>query len=205
MAAKKGNLYYSGYSGLTALQVASFLSKTLTTEEQQILNSIISAIELYIAKKCRRNFKYDLGADVYEETFDAGNVKYYFSNFPIKEITKITIDSADVYVKGGNNNQYELNEDFFVYDDYIVFETVIPTSSNNDRQSLKIQYNIDQFWGEDVVLAIKQWAAQIFSQKEYGGKNVSSFNFSGFSLSFSESEIPSYVKEIINSYKKVLI
>jgi len=205
MAAKKGNLFYSGYSGITAAQVGDFLGKTLSATEQSIVNSLVSSIELFLAKKCRRNFKYDLGSDTYEETFDAGNVRYFFHNFPIKEVTKITIDSTDVYVKGGGSNQYALGTDFFVYDDCIVFETVIPTSSNNDRRALKIQYSIEQFWGDDVILAIKQWVAQIFTTKEYGGKNATSFNFSGYSINFSDSEIPEYVKEIISSYKKPLV
>jgi len=204
MANKNATLYYSGYSGITAQAVADFLGKTLTTTEQNIISSLISSIELFLAQKCRRNFKYDLGNDYYEEIFDAGFEKYYFHNFPVKEVAKITIDDSDVYIKGGGSNLYELNKDFFVYRDYIIFRT-IPQSSKDNSQALKISYNIEKFWGEDVELGIKQWVSQIFSQKEYGGKNISSFNFAGLSLSFNQGEIPEYIKALIRTYKKVLI
>jgi len=203
MANKDATLYYSGYSGVTAQAVADFLGKTLNTSEQNIVTALISSIELFIAQKCRRNFKYDLGSDFYEETFDAGSYKYYFHNFPVKEVAKITVGDQDVYVKGGGANLYEINKDFFVYRDSIVFLT-IPQSTYN-RQALKIAYSIEKFWGEDLELGIKQWAAQIFTQKEYGGKNVSSFNFAGLSISFNQEPIPEYIQQLIKTYKKVLV
>lgn len=202
MANLNAKTHYRGYTGLTASQIADFLGKTLTTAEQNILLSLISSIESFIALKCRRNFKYD---DVYEETFDAGNNKYEFYNFPVDSIEKITIDTSTIYEKGSQNNMIELNKDFFVYDDFIVFETYLPQSSTNNRRALKIQYKIKKFWGDEVVNAVKMWTAQIFNSKEYGGKTVNSFSFSGLSLSFKDEEIPSFVKEVINTYKKVLL
>lgn len=205
MANLNAKTHYGGYTGLTASQIADFLGKTLTTAEQNIVSSLISSIESFIALKCRRNFKYDLGNDVYEETFDAGSNRYEFYNFPIDSIEKIYINDTLIYEKGGLNNQYEKDKDFFVYDDYIVFETFIPQSSINNKRALKIQYKIKKFWGEDVVNAVRLWVAQIFNSKEYGGKTINSFSFSGLSLSFKDEDIPLFIKEIINTYKKVIL
>lgn len=205
MATINAKVHYGGYTGLTASQIADFLGKTLTTTEQNIVSSLISSIESFIASKCRRNFKYDLGADVYEETFDAGANRYEFYNFPIDSIEKIYIDNDLIYENGGSNNQYELGKDFFVYDDYIVFQTFTPQSSINNKRALKIQYKIKKFWSDEVVDGVKMWVAQLFNSKEYGGKTINSFSFSGLSLSFKDEDIPSFAREIINTYKKVIL
>lgn len=205
MATIDAKKHYGGYTGLTASQIADFLGKTLTSTEQNIVSSLISSIESFIASKCRRNFKYNLGSDVYEETFEAGGNRYEFYNFPIESIEKIYIDNTLIYEKGGSANQYELGKDFFVYDDYIVFETFIPQSSINNKRALKIQYKIKQFWGDDVILAVKLWTAQLFNSKEYGSKTVNSFSFSGLSLSFKDEDMPGFVKQIIETYKKVIL
>ncbi len=205
MAVKKADIYYSGFTKLTALQVGNFLGKELNEQEQSFVNSLIPALELHLVKSCNRNFLYDMKNDIYEDILDAGKSKYYLSNYPLKEISLITLDGITQYDKNDATKPYKLNSDFYVYDDYIEFYSTIPSSSLNNRRALKIQYTIDQFWGEDVIFAVKQWAAQIFTQREYGGKNVSSFNFSGYSVSFNSQDVPQFVKDVINSYRKPLI
>jgi hypothetical protein len=84
-----GKIHYGGYSQITAQQVSDYLGKTLTTQEQSIVSSTITSIETFLALKCRRNFKYDLGTDVcYEEIFDAGNIVILFT---IIQLTKLML------------------------------------------------------------------------------------------------------------------
>ncbi len=201
---KKANLFYSGYSELTPNDIGNFIGKELSSTEQAVINSLIQSMELHIARNCNRNFLHDLSGNSYYQVFDAGKKEYCTFNLPIKEITKIELDGDIEYDIEEESNDYVLGSDFFVYDEGITFYT-ITKSSINDRNALKIYYTIEEFWGEDVKLAIKRWVSEIFLSREYGGKKVTSFNFSGYSLDFSEDEIPEYIKEVISNYKKPII
>ncbi len=204
MADILADLYQSGFSGLSNADIAAFTGKTLTSSEQTLADSLIKSCELYFARQCHRNFK-DLGSDSYFEILDAGDDEYHFFNFPVKEVTKITLDSQTVYDKIAGSNTYTLNLDFFVYPEKIVFERVTPMSSINNRRALKIYYSIENIVSEDLKLAIKQWASDLLLNREYAGKTVNSLNVPGLSLNFDANSIPSYVQQVISNYRKVLI
>lgn len=206
MADQKGNLFLSGYTGLTHSDIANFTGKTLSAAEQTQVTSLIASIEDYISRQCRRNFVYATGGNdqSYFDTLDAGQDKYYLFNFPIKEVIKITVDDVIKYEKNGGSNTLVLGKDFFVYDNYVKFAT-IPYSTSDNRNALKIYYYIYQFWGEDIKLAVKQWVSDLILNREYAGKPLTSLNANGFSLNFDTDSIPSYIKSLIDQYKQVLI
>ena len=204
MADLNGKLYKSGYSGLTYSDIAAFLAKTLSAPEQAVVTALIADIEDVLCRSCRRNFFIPDGTtDSYYETVDSGQETLRLYNLPIKEIVKFTIDDdLDLYVKGDSDNEYRLGRDFFVYEDKVVFATV-PYSSIDDRRALTIHYTIEQFWGNDVKLAIKRWVSELFITREYGSNAVSRINVQGFLMDFNTSDLPNFVQSVVDSYRRV--
>lgn len=203
MADLNGKLYKSGYSGLTYSDIAAFLSKTLIGAEQTLITALIADIEDYLCRATRRNFFIADGTtDKYVETVDAGLDRYYLTNGPIKEVLQISVNGTDWYLKGGGSNKLTLGTDFFVYEDKVVFENV-PYSSIDDRRAMKIYYTIEQFWGNDVKLAIKRWVSDLFLAREYGGASIKRFNVQGFSMDFDETSLPTYIKSVVDSYRRI--
>lgn len=205
MADIKGNAIQSGYSGVTHNDIAALLGKTFNAQEQTLATTYISSIERYIASKCRRNFKDNLGSDSYYDIFDAGRDGYTLFNYPISEVKRIVVDGVDQYVSTDSENSlFVQGQDFFVHDFAIQFAT-IPHSSVNNRRALKIYYTIAKFWGDDVVIAVKMWVSQLMGSREYGNRSVKKIEFNGFRLEFKEEEMPQIVKSVIENYRKVLI
>lgn len=203
MADINGKLYKSGYSGLTQADVAAFISKTLSSTEQTVVTALIADIEDFMCRACRRNFFIvDGTTDQYYEIVDAGQETVYFTNTPIKEILKISVNSTDWYVKGGNNNRLILGTDFFVYENKIFFES-ITYSSINDRRAMTIYYTIEPFWGSDLKLAIKRWVSELFLTREYGTNSVTRMNIQGFLMDFNTADLPTYIESVIESYRRV--
>lgn len=204
MADQNAILYLTGFSGLTHADIAGLTGKTLTTAEQTLVTGLIASAESHFASQCRRNFK-DLGdTDSYYETFDAGKHKYYLGNYPLKEVRKITIDGVTKYEKNGSSNILVLGTDFFVYDSYVFFDTVLDSAVNN-RRALKIYYAIENVVGEDIKLGLKQWVSELFLNREFAGKQLTNVSNSGVSMGFDQNTIPNYLKQLISVYQNPLV
>lgn len=204
MADQNTLLITGAFSGVTDTTVAAFIGKTLTTPEKGLIATLVAAVESYIANQCQRNLK-DLGnTDSYFDTVDAGQSVYFTKAYPIKEIRKIEVDGTAVYTKGGSTNQLTLGKDFIVYPDKIVFINS-PSSSIDNRQAMKIYYAIENIVGQDMFLAVQQWVSDLFLNREFAGKTTSSISSAGINLNFEAGTIPTYVKQVISVYRKVLI
>lgn len=205
---KKGNLYYAGFTGLTHADIAAFLQRTLTTQEQAIATGLIASLEVFIAKRCNRNFLLVAGSPlsdvVYTEVHDAGSFSIDLRNGPVKEVTKIELDGVVKYMLGSSSNSWSENVDFSVYEDHIEFDT-LPISTKNNRRALKVYYTIDEFYGDDVKHAVKLWASQLLSSSTEGGRTITSVSHAGYSVNFSDEQVPEYVKQIINAYQNISI
>ncbi len=201
MADQKGDLYLAGYSGLTQSDISNFLGKTFSSQEQSLASSLIASVEDYIARQCRRNFKYsDSGGDqVYFDTLSGGANEYMLHNFPVKAITKVVVDGVDI------TSQLTLGTDYTFDDNKIYFLTLVPLGGRTNIVILKVYYTIYQFWGEDLKTAIKQYVADVISNREYAGKPLLALNANGFLLHFDKDAIPQYLQAIINQYRQVLI
>lgn len=204
MADILATIYQTGFSGVTNDDIKSFTGKTLSIKEQTECDSIISSLESYIAKQCRRNFLVLPETDVYYQVFDAGENEYLLKSFPINEVTKVTVNDTIIYEKNGESNQYVLGQSMFVDNDRVLFLTA-PQSSVHNFRALKIYYTIQNVVGEDMKLAIKQWASDIFLNREVAGKSLTNFTASGISTGYDSKSIPTYVNDVISSYKKILI
>lgn len=203
MADLNGKLYKGGYSGLTYSDIAAFLSKTLSASEQTVVTALIADIEDYLCRACRRNFFIADGTtDNYYEVLDAGQDCYRPHNVPIKEITKINVDGTDWYVKGGSSNRLVLGTDFFVYESKVEFY-VPPIASTYFKRKLTLYYSLDQFWGNDLKLAIMRWVSEIFLTREYGSAAVTRMNVQGFLMDFDPATNPTYIRSVIDSYRRV--
>lgn len=198
MADKQYNLYISGFSGLTHSDISTLIDKTLTAGQQTVVSDLITSIELFLCHQTNRQFH---TTHTYYETFNAGKYRYIPKNTPIKEVTKILLDSATKYEKDGESNTLTLGIDFFVYPNEIVFETLLSSGVNN-RRALVIYHTIEAFWGEDVKLAIKRMVADLFLSSEYGTKPITNLSISGgLSMGFDNKAIPDFFQKIINQYR----
>lgn len=197
MADQKGNQFIGGYSGLVHGDISAYVGKTLTSAEQSLVTDLISVAELYFAKQTNRNY---LTTSTYFDTFNAGAVSYNPSNFPIKEVTKITLDGETIYQKTPALGTLVLGTDFFVFDDCVEFDE-IQYSVVDNRNALVIYYTIDDVFNDDAKMALKLWVAEFFLNRETGGKDLSSENAGGISMNFT-SNVPDYMKSVINAYRK---
>ena len=202
MTIKDATLFYTGFSGVTHADISSFLGKSLSTAEQTLVGQLVLMIEDYIVHECRKNFYYVDGStdQSYQEFLDGGEEEYILSNYPIKEVLKIIIDGVTKYEKGVAS-QWTLGTDFFVYPYKILFEQ----ATDSEYRGLEIDYTIKKFWGDDVKFGIIQWIAEIVTSKEYGGRDVTSANVDGLSLSFNTKKLPDYISNLIARYKRYAI
>jgi hypothetical protein len=203
MAEHKASSIVTGYSGLTPADIAGYTNKSYSAADNALIASMIKALEATFVKQCDRNFAHG-DEHVYYQTLDAGENHYSLFNYPVKEIRKIVLDDDTKYDIEADSNDYTLNTDFSLYDDYIDFITVPYAASNNNR-ALAVHYTIDKFWDDDVLLAIKQYVADEMKKRQYGGRDVRSFSFSGLSITFAGGKMPSYIQSVIDTYQKVLI
>lgn len=193
---------YTGFSGVTATDIASFLGKELSTAESMLCNTFINSAEDYILRQCDKNFLVSLdNTDVeYEQTFDGGFTEYKTYNYPINEVTKIVVDGVTKYEKN-ETSEYALNSHFWVYPDKVVFQ-YMQYGSGYSRQSVKITHTIRKFWGEDVKLAIMVWVSEILTSGEHGGRNVTSASINGVSMTFDTKNTPELIKNVVNKYRR---
>ena len=198
MADQKAKIYLSGWSLVTHSDVSSLLGKTLSTAEQTLITSLIKQVELYICRQCNRQFKL---SQTYYETVDAGKSRYDVCNIPILAVTKITVDGNTKYEASGEDNSLTLNQDFFVYDDYVEFATLVSSSVDN-RNAMVLYYTIDEFWGEEVKLAITRFVSDLFVNREYATNRVQSIGISGgLNLTFDTKSVPAALQEIIDAFR----
>lgn len=197
----KSNLLLSGYSAITYTDIQTFINRTLTSGEQTLVTSLITSVESYIARLCDRQFK---TATDFTDVFDIDGQDYIFYNYPIKEVTKIVSGGITLYDKSVQENNYVEGIDYFTYDDRIMFEYE-PEYTNSPRRALEITYNIEKFWGDDVTLAIKKWVSEMFTAKEFAGREMSNISVNGVSTGFDTSKTPAYVQKVIDAYRKILI
>lgn len=201
MADKNGKLYHTGWSGVDASLVGSFIGRTLTAGETTILSTIVPALETTILTSIGRNLL-DTSTDSYYEIRDAGASRYRLFNYPIKEVTKITLDGVTVYQKGVTST-WVLNTDFWVDEQTIDFD-VSTESGVDNRNALVIYYTIEAI-GQDAKLALLQWASELILNREFAGKKLSNLSNNGVSMAFDTSTIPDYVQKVVDNYLKVLI
>lgn len=194
----------TGFSSLTYTDVANYLGVSLSSAEQTLITTLIEQVEDLLVTETRRQFFISTTDNFYQE-FDGGKSCYWFEAFPVNEVTKIIVDGVTKYEKGGSNNTYTLNVDFFVYPNKIEFE-VDTSGSQYSHKNLIIHYNLEQFWGNTVKQAILQYVADLFSKREYAGQTPNSINAQGFSINFGDAKsVPDTFKRLVNMYKVPLL
>jgi len=182
--------YQTGYSGLTQADIATFLKRTLTTDEQTLVTSLITEVERSLCQMTNRQFK--SGVDYYEE-FGSGHSNFDLANVPVSSLTTIEVDGVDVTAN------YDLAEDYWVMDElYIKFQS--PITSADLYTGVKLTYQIRQFWGEDVKLLLKKWISYEFLNSENAGVGVSNFGFSDLNKTFNVSQYQREKEKIISYY-----
>ena len=199
MANKDGSLYFSGWSGLTYLNIQAFNGKTIPTASQTPVNNLIKALEGYICRMTGRNFFVVSGNDNYVETFQSGNKIYTLKGFPIL-LKKITVNGVVVYDSASPlTGTYILNTHFYIKHNKIIFpDCLTATGYYND---VEIQYQITKFWEDDLTEAMIRIVSDIYLNKAYSGKGLTSFSFSGMSLNFKDEGLTRTFEDLIAFYK----
>lgn len=198
MTAFDGNLYLSGWSGLTYTDIQTFNGKTIPSANQTSVNNLIKSVEDYIERECARNFKVLATDDYYSEIFTSGKTSYQLSSYPIT-LKKIILNSQTVYDSSSQTNIYTLNLDFYIKHNRIYFPGTAEASGYyND---LEFRYNISQFWGDDVKQAIIRVVSDIYLNRANSGKPITNMSFSGVSFGFLQDETTRMMKDIISYYR----
>lgn len=202
MAKKDGSLYYSGWSGLTYSSISAFNGRTIPSADQSSVTSLIKSLEDYICRMTGRQFGVLSEEDYYSELFTSGKNSYILKGFPI-DLKKIVVGGVEVYVKGQTGKGYDLNVDFYVKNNRVVFSGGLPASGN--FFDVEFQYNIVKFWGDDVAEAIKRAVSDIYLNKDKSGKGLNSFSFGGMSYSFKDEGITKMLDDVIGYYRVYLM
>ena len=198
MADVKGRQLMSGFSELTSNDIATYIGRTFTDEENSVCNALIASAEMYFANQTNRNY---LVGQNYWEYVDGGTDLFYFANFPIDDIVSIELDGTVIYDIDGESNTLVLDEDFYVYDDRIKFYSRQYSTADSQAQAIKIVYTLGKTFNDDAKLALKLWVANFFLNREMGGKDLSSASVGGISQNFTNN-VPELMKTVINSYKR---
>jgi hypothetical protein len=190
MPSVDGLQFQTGFTGLQDVDIERYLGKKFTDDENDKANGFIKAAEYELASRTHRNFDYNA---TYFEYFDGMQVELEPRNTPIVSLSGITINGIDSTI------QYNLNNNYWVYDNYFVFSNAIGVWGV-PYKAVKIEYKIRQFWGEDIIQAVKQRAASEFLKSENGGVALNAFSFSGLSQQFNVSEFNKQWDDLIFRY-----
>ena len=191
MPAVDARIYQSGYSGLTYTSIQSFLKRTFTSAEQTLVASLIVDAEIMLCELTNRQFKYT--SQEYYETLNGGFLKFMPFATPVSTLAGVTIDGVDV------TDNYTLNTDYFVYDNYIVFESPLVSATDN-RNAVKLTYTLRQFWGKDVENLLKKWVSLEFLSSENGGAKVDRFNFGNLSQDINHEALQKELDKLVFRY-----
>lgn len=183
----RANHYKTGYSGLTGADVAGYLKRTFTVDENKQATSLIAMFEAQLCSLCSRQFDYN---ETYEETFFLPASKIFTHNFPVATITEIKIDGE---VKS-------LTEDT----DYYIWETYLEFTPTLYGKKLSLKYTIDQFWGDEINHLLLQLISHAWLSAE-NGASVSEIGFAAVRQVFSLDKFEKDTQRIINLHRKRLI
>lgn len=196
---KDGSIYQSGWSGLTYTDIQGFNGKTIPSADQTPVANLIKSLEDYICRATGRQFLVVSGAEYYSETFTSGQKRYTLKGFPFT-IKKIIVNSVTVYDSASPlTGQYILNTDFYIKHNKIIFPNGLgATGYYND---VEVQYQITQFWADDIKQAIVRIVSDIYLNKKNSGKSLSSYSFSGLSLDFKDNGLTQMFDDLISHYR----
>jgi hypothetical protein len=195
MSAVDGTLYFDGFSQVSDVDVAGFLKRTLSAEEKASVLTLAKQIEVEVASRCHRNFNTDL---TYYEYLPSGFSNVMLKNTPIASMEALYLDGVD------KTSLYTANVNYWIDGSIIYFETPV-TSSTGYRNSVKIEYKIKKFWGEDVKRIITQWVAMAFLASENAGVMTTSMSFADLSQNFDTAEFKQQIEAMIYRYTDFLI
>lgn len=182
MSSVNGKVFHTGYSLLTPANIASYLKRSFTNAETSIVEGMITSIEAEFALRCNRNFDSTL---TYYEIFNGGFTTVMLKNTPISSLKKLYIDGVD------KTSLYILDTNYFLYENTLVFVTPI-TGAKYPYNAIKIEYEMQKFWGEDVINLLKKWIGYEFLNSENAGIGVRSMSFDTLSQDF---DITAFNKE----------
>lgn len=181
--------YQTGYSELTGNDIAIYLKRSFTKDDNALAESLITMFEATLCSLCKRQFKSDIE---FTERFDLPGDEFYPSNFPIKDVNEISIN--------GTVKDYDEDDDYFVYSNRIEFYQ-LQSSTSRSRRALEIKYTIDQFWGEEVKLLLTKLVAHAWLSSE-NGISLEESGYSGVREVFALDKFKSETDAIINLYRK---
>lgn len=189
-------IYTTGYSGITADNLAEFLRREFSEQEQTQATVIIAQVEAEIANRCRRQFSYiDSESEPieYEEVFDLPATTVFTNAFPIASIEQIEVD--------GVVQTLVANTDYYLYDSYIEFVNGL----SGYKRGLTLTYTIKKFWGDDLNTAILKMAGHLWLNAEDSGMGKREISFASIRQIMDTSTFENQIKAVVDRYKKRLI
>lgn len=180
----KYNHYATGYSELTGADVAGYLKRTFTTEENKQAEDMIVMFEAQLCSLCNRQFS---TSNTYEEKFMLPASKVFTHNFPVAEVSSIKID--------GTTKALVEDTDYIIWDSYLEF-----TPSLHGKR-LALEYTIEKFWGDEIKYLLLQLVGQAWLSAE-NGMSVSEIGFAAVRQVFALDKFEKDTNRIIKLYRK---
>ena len=206
MPAIKPGQYLTGYSGVTPSDVEKYMKASFDAADTEVCEEAIKAVEMEISRLTDRNFAYIDGTDKqqYYQVFDGGHYAYDLAAYPLDEIVKIEIDGTVKYDVDDETKPYVLGTDFYTYDEMIEFPYKQVGGLSN-RNVVKIYWTMQQFWGDDIRLAVKKWVADIMRDRATDGKTIKKFSFSGLTYEYENKDTKTILDHIVTTYKRPIV
>lgn len=176
--------------------VAKYLNVTLGTSGENIVDSLIPAVEKAVDNYCGRTWSNTEDEDIVEK-YDGGERIYYVKNPPIATVTSIKTNFSSTYTGDTLN---AATDDYYIYDDHIE----LASTAYRGPRSVVITYKSSATAPPaDVKQACIQWVAHLFKSATDGGKTVSNVGVGQMSLAYkvASDDIPDFVKVALNPYR----
>lgn len=191
--------YLAGYTSLSSTDLASFLRREFSAEEQAQADLAISAVEAEIATKCGRQFAYvddDDESIVYAEYFDLPGNVFFTHAFPVATIETVKVSGVE--------QSLTENSDYFIYDSHLEFDPAL-FANNKGQKALYLEYTMRKFWGDEVAMLALKLAGQLWLSSEDGGMGKREISFASIRQVFDTDVFAKEINTIIKRYRKRLV
>jgi hypothetical protein len=162
-------MHKTGFSGLTNLDISTFLKRDFNENEKHIVDDLITEIEDQLCEECNREFDYN---EEYVETFNPPAFKLVTDNMPIVSVESLKIGGVE-------------STDYTIYNYYIEL-------GEQTLETVELTYTIEKFWGKNIILFLKKWIAYEFLNSENAGVGLNSMGFADISQTF---DVNHFLKE----------
>lgn len=183
---------------ITKSNVATYLGITLTANGESVVDSLIPAIDQAIDTYCGRSWSKQANDNI-TEIFDGGTDVFFVKNPPIASVVSVKVGKEAGYA---GDLLDAAGDEYYIYDTYIQ----LAAQAVDVPRSVEIVYKSSaNALPADIKQAEIQWVAELFKASPDAGKVVKDISIGSMRVSYArgESDMPEYVKRVLDTYKSI--